>query len=153
MQVIRSVGRWTSIAVLGLLAMPAVRAESKLPLGQVLADYNAAWGERDAARRGALLERAWSERGTYTDPQAHVEGRAALVSHIGLVQPRLPAGTRGVIVSAPDVHHGVFRFAWEFRDGKGALFMKGEDFGELDEDGRIRRIFGFFGDLLPATKL
>lgn len=152
MPMTRSAGRWIPIILMGLFAMKAINAEDKLPLDQVLADYNAAWGEHDATRRGALLERAWAERGTYTDPQAHVEGRAALVTHIGLVQPRLPAGVHGVVVSAPDVHHGVFRFAWEFRGANGGLFMKGEDFGELAEDGRIQRIVGFFGDLLPAAK-
>jgi len=152
MQVIRSASRWIPIVLLGMIAMKAMGAETKLPLDQVLADYNAAWGERDETRRSALLERAWAESGTYTDPQAHVEGRAFLVTHIGLVQRQLPAGVHGVMVSAPDVHHGVFRFAWEFRDAKGGLFMKGEDFGEVDEHGRIRRIVGFFGELMPPAK-
>jgi len=138
--------------LLGLSAMKTVGAEDRLTLDQVLADYNAAWGERDATRRAALLERAWAKNGIYTDPQAHVEGRAVLATHIGLVQGRLPAGVHGVMVSAPDVHHDTFRFAWEFHDAKGGLFMKGEDFGELDEDGRIRRIVGFFGELMPAAK-
>ena len=152
MQVIRSASRWIPIVLLGMIAMKAMGADDKPPLDQVLADYNAAWGERDPARRAALLERAWAENGIYTDPQAHVQGRTILATHIGLVQRQLPAGVHGVVVSAPDMHHGVFRFAWEFRDAKGKLFMKGEDFGEIDEDGRIRRIVGFFGELMPPAK-
>ena len=42
------------------------------------------------------------------------------------------------------------RFGWRIvRDG-GEQVSEGTDFGELDDDGRLRRIVGFFGALRPA---
>jgi hypothetical protein len=111
---------------------------------EVVATYAAAWGELDAARRQKLLEAAWSDGGTYTDPTAHVVGRDALVTHIGSFQATMP-GTRIVATSAVDAHHDRLRFTWRLEGSDGASITEGIDFGELASDGRLRAIVGFFG--------
>lgn len=50
-----------------------------------------------------------------------------------------------------DTHHGHLRFAWELVGPDGQVAVAGVDVGELAEDGRLRRIVGFFGDL-PARE-
>jgi hypothetical protein len=47
--------------------------------------------------------------------------------------------------SAVDEHHGQLRFAWAIQTPGGVEVVKGIDFGELAEDGRLRRITGFYG--------
>ena len=116
-------------------------------MGQVEAvvrAYCAAWVETDTAARGRLLEQAWSEHGTYQDPNADVEGRAALDVHIASMHQRMP-GWRIEQTSGADHHHGKIRFTWRLVDGNGKPVTEGIDFGELDGDGRICRIVGFFG--------
>ena len=49
--------------------------------------------------------------------------------------------------SAVDTHHDRFRVGWELVGPDGAVALAGTDVGELTEDGRLRAITGFFGDL------
>jgi hypothetical protein len=107
--------------------------------------YAAAWNEPDEEKRGRLLEQAWADAGTYTDPQSHAAGRDALVALIGEFQRRSP-DTRIELSSSVDEHHGLLRFAWRLVGPSGPV-LEGMDFGELAEDGRLRRIVGFFGPL------
>jgi len=137
------VGAWSlSAAALAAQAHPDVPA-----VDETITRYAAAWNEPDADARRRLLERSWSESGTYTDPTAHVEGRAALDKHIAEYLTTQPAGTRIVLSSAIDTHHGRFRFAWKMLRPDGTAAIDGMDYGELDPDGRISRIVGFFGPL------
>jgi SnoaL-like domain len=116
---------------------------------EVVALYAAAWNEPDTAARRRVLERAWADAGVYADPTARVEGREALVTHIAGFQAQMP-GARIIVTSGIDEHHGALRFTWSLRAGDGSTVTDGIDFGELADDGRLRRITGFFG-LLAAT--
>jgi SnoaL-like protein len=107
--------------------------------------YVAAWNEPDEEKRRHLLEQAWADEGTYTDPQSHVAGRDALIPLISEFQRRFQ-GTRIELSSSVDEHHGLLRFAWRIVGPSGPV-KDGMDFGELAEDGRLRRIVGFFGPL------
>jgi hypothetical protein len=111
--------------------------------------YGAAWNETDAERRRRLLELAWAEHGVYLDPTAHVEGRAALHAHIAGFHAQMP-GARLSLTSGVDEHHGRIRFTWVMRGADGATVVEGVDFGDLDADGRLVRIVGFFGPPPPA---
>ena len=117
----------------------------------LIRDYCAAWSEPDAAKRQQMLHEVWSPDGIYTDPTAHVEGRVHFATHIGVVLAEsLPPGARFVPTSHADAHHDEFRFAWKSVLPDGSVSLEGVDFGELDSAGRIRRIVGFFGLLLPV---
>ena len=116
--------------------------------------YGSAWAEPDEAKRREILEKAWAEDGVYTDPTAYVDGREALVQHIGgfLTGQSAGDGPSIEIDSSVDVHHVKFlRFSWKMvaPDGKTVL-SPGMDYGELDEDGRLKLIVGFFGPFPPV---
>ena len=123
-----------------LAASPAETVKASLN------NYVKAWHEPDAQKRHALLETAWTDNGTYTDPTAHVDGRDALVAHIGQFQanPQFK-GFSIVQTSDIDVHHQVFRFEWAMQDPAGKTVTGGMDYGEFDENGAITKIVGFFG--------
>ncbi|HUP75429.1 MAG TPA: nuclear transport factor 2 family protein [Acidimicrobiales bacterium] len=116
-------------------------------IDEIVAAYGAAWNETDQARRAALLEQSWADGGVYNDPTATVDGRAALVDHIGGFHAAMPGHTID-LVSAVDSYNDVFRFAWVMRKGEDVA-VEGIDFGELAADGRIQRIVGFFGPFPP----
>lgn len=120
-----------------------------MELAEAIDTYGAAWGEPDEGKRRALLEKAWADDGVYSDPMSLADGRDALVAHIGGFQSQF-AGHRIENASGADEHHGWFRFSWRMVDPGGTTVMEGFDVGERADDGRIRRIVGFFGPFPEA---
>ena len=114
-------------------------------VGEVIDAYMAAWNETDEGKRRSLLEKAWADDGAYTDPQSDVAGREALVALIGGMHAQMP-GARIDVASKTDLHHDKLRFAWKFASADGAMTVEGVDFGELAEDGRLRKIVGFWDE-------
>ena len=116
-----------------------------------LQNYFNAWNETDVAKRAEFLKTAWTDYATYTDPSAHVEGRDALIKHIGqaLSSPQFK-GASLVQGSEIDIHHNMFRFEWKLNDSSGNSLMAGMDYGEFNDKGQITKIVGFFG---PFPKL
>lgn len=113
-------------------------------IAEVVADYVAAWGETDASKRGALLERAWADGGAYVDPIADISGRAALSELIAGFHAQSP-GASIVKTSGIDQHHDKIRFAWAMRGADGATVLEGIDVGEVAADGKLSLIVGFWG--------
>jgi hypothetical protein len=113
--------------------------------------YVDAWAERDPVRRADLLEAAFSDSGTYTDPRAMVSGRPALEQHIaGFLEQRFPTATME-LRSRVDGYGKVARFGWAIVD-QGATVIEGVDFVVLDDDGKIASVTGFFGPLDEVTR-
>lgn len=141
-------GALAGLIVCGLLVPGALLGQS-LTAQEAVDLYGAAWAEPDEERRRGLLERAWAEDGVYTDPTAEVTGREALVAHIGGFLEQAQGG-RIVITSQVDHHHGNrLRFSWAMQSAAGQTLAEGMDYGELDEDGRLKLIVGFFGPFPP----
>jgi SnoaL-like domain len=111
--------------------------------------YAQAWSVTDAAASRRLLDAAWAEGGRYSDPMSQAEGRDGLAGLIAGFHQQMPGATI-VRTSGVDEHHGTFRFTWAVKSADGSIAMEGVDFGELDGDGRVRRIIGFFGPPPPA---
>ena len=110
---------------------------------EVVTAYMQAWNEPDESKRRALLEKAWADNATYTDPMSQAAGREELIALVSQFHSQMP-GAKIVQASGIDEHHGRLRFGWRMeRDG--ATAMEGIDIGELSEDGRLRSIVGFFG--------
>ena len=106
--------------------------------------YVAAWAETDADKRRALIERAWAADGSYVDPIADIEGRDALSEMIAGFHAQSPGSTI-VKTSGIDQHHDKIRFAWAMRGADGKTMLEGIDVGEVDADGKLALIVGFWG--------
>ena len=131
---------WATSTLPALAATPAPNPSAV----EVVTAYAAAWAEPDETVRRALLEKAWADDGSYSDPTAHVEGREALVRHIaGFLSTMGSAKLERA--SGVEVHHGSLRFAWRIVSADGKVVGQGFDYGELADDGRLRKIVGFFG--------
>ena len=116
---------------------------------KIVDTYLEAFNELDAAKRKALVERAWASDGSFTDPMFEVRGHAALFDLAPAIAAKYP-GHRFRRVSGVDSHHNVVRFGWEFAAGDGKVLVAGLDIGELAGDGRLQCITGFFGPLPDA---
>lgn len=105
------------------------------------------WSEPDAEVRIELVRQCWQPDGTLADPPLGAEGHDEISALMGTMQEHYPEH-RFVRATEVDVHHDTFRVGWELRAPDGAVALAGVDFG-LVEDGRLRRISGFFGELAP----
>lgn len=105
----------------------------------------AAWNERDPDRVRAHLDKALSPEVVFIDPSIVTRGIDEFEANVHGVHGRLP-GASYRRASGVDRHHDVVRYAWEIhRDGE--LILPGFDVTELDEEGRVTRVLGFFGPL------
>ena len=82
----------------------------------------------------------------FVDPLLYATGHADIAALADVVIEHYP-GFAFRRTSGVDAHHDHLRFAWELVGPDGAVAITGLDVGELDDDGRLRRITGFFGDL------
>jgi hypothetical protein len=106
------------------------------------------WNTEDEAERAAVIAEAWTPDGRYRDPLLEADGHDQLVAMVANVHAHYP-GHRFRRTSGVDAHHDQVRFTWELAAPDGAVTVAGIDVGELADDGRLRRITGFFGDV-PA---
>lgn len=108
--------------------------------------YLAAWNEPDADRRSELISRAWSADARYTDPMLEATGHHGISEMTAGVHAAYP-GHRFRRTTQIDGHHDVVRFGWELVAPDGSITVAGIDIGVLADDGRLREITGFFGEL------
>ena len=108
--------------------------------------YLAMWNEGDPERRAAHISAAWTDDGRYVDPLQEAEGHAGLDQMVVGIHAQMP-GHRFTRTSGVDLHHDELRFGWQLAAPDGTVAVAGVDVGTLAEDGRLRRITGFFGPL------
>jgi hypothetical protein len=111
--------------------------------------YLSAWSEQDPQARADMVGRVWAEDGRLIDPPFAATGTAEITGIHGAMQEQFP-GHSFRRASAIDAHHEHLRFAWELVGPDGTVALRGLDVGEVGEDGRLRRITGFFGELEAA---
>jgi hypothetical protein len=93
---------------------------------------------------GACSSSAGPSAGSTPTPQSTIEGRDALVDAIAEFHQNRP-DVRIEVRGPVDEFGRHFRFVWATVDGEGEVLREGIDVGQLDEDGRIMSIVGFFG--------
>jgi hypothetical protein len=119
-------------------------------VNETVVRYIAAWNERDAKRRRALVAATWAEDGSYVDAHRHGKGHDAIDAMIAATQEHFP-GYRLNLVSGIEAHNDFVRFSWAAGGtAEAPLYLGGTDFATLAADGRIRIVAGFT-DAAPAA--
>ncbi len=116
----------------------------------VVDTHLAAYAEPDRSRREELIARAWAPAGRLLDPPLTGEGHAGIADAADALQGQF-AGHTFRRTSGVDEHHGQLRYGWELVSPEGQAVLAGLDVAELDADGRLARVTGFFGPL-PALE-
>lgn len=111
----------------------------------------AAYCEPDHATRLDLLERVWNANGQLLDPPLDGTGIDAIAELTDAVLALYPKH-RFVRTTEVDAHHGFARYGWSLVDPTGTPAVTGIDVAELDDDGKLVRIVGFFGDLASVEE-
>jgi hypothetical protein len=110
----------------------------------------ASYADPDAARRSGVVERIWTTDGRLVDPPLAARGHTEICRQADQLLAQFP-GHRFVRNSGIDSHHGVARYAWQLVSPSGAVVLDGIDIAQLDADGRLAQVTGFFG-ALPALE-
>lgn len=120
--------------------------QESMEISSLVDAYCNVWCDPNPEARHQLLASIWASSATYTDPTVHAAGIDELLAHISKVLARRP-GSRVERTSVVDEHHGCVRFAWHVVQADGTSLPEGIDFLELNRDGTIQRVIGFFGPL------
>jgi hypothetical protein len=119
-------------------------------LTRTIDTHLAAYGEPDATKRAALVRQVWSAEGQLLDPPIEGTGHDGIAALGDIVQAHY-AGHTFRRTSAVDAHHGFARYGWDLVAPDGSVAMSGIDVVQVDDDGRLVRIVGFFGPLADAA--
>lgn len=119
-----------------------------VPRATTVETYMLAWNTADRETRRCLVAAVWSAHGRYVDPTADVTGVDGLVDHIGGYLRQFP-GTRLEPTGPVVAHHEFIHFPWHVVAG-GQTVLDGKDFGQLDGEGKLVLVSGFFGALAIA---
>lgn len=109
---------------------------------QAVADYLAAWFERDPKKRRGLLERCWADDGTIEIGARRFSGRAAVDAEIGRFRAERP-DDKGELLSDIDRVGNWARFTARIVRPDGSHYNEVLDVCEIDADGRIKRVLTF----------
>ena len=113
-----------------------------------VARYFEAWNADDQETLTKAVAAAWAADGGYTDPLADVSGHEAIAGLIAAVHEQFP-GFVFRPTGAVDGHHDTARFSWELvYESDGSAPVAGSDVIALDDEGRIRQVYGFL-DRVP----
>jgi hypothetical protein len=105
----------------------------------------ATWNESDSDKVRSHLERALAAGVEFIDPSIETHGIDEFEANVHKVKEQLP-GTRYERTSGVESHHRLHRHEWQIsRDGE--VLMPGFDVTEVDDDGKVLRVLGFFGPL------
>lgn len=141
---------FVSVALLTFLPCHATEVMTPQRIEQAYVLYNKAWTEADETKRASCIEQMWAKNGVLKDPSTMVVGREALSKHIGKFLHDFP-NTQVNRISKIDSFGASFRFAWKMVFANGTS-LEGIDIGEMDDDGRIKSITGFWQPL-PISEI
>ena len=110
-------------------------------LGHMLA----AWNEPDPSKVRSHLDRGLSPGVEFIDPSIETHGIDEFEANVHSVKAGIPGAVYSR-TSGVDSHHGLHRYSWQIsRDGE--VVLPGFDVAEVDDDGKVTRVLGFFGPL------
>lgn len=116
-----------------------------LPAIEGLVDRHlAAYCDPDATSRAAAVQEAWNPDGRLVDPPLEARGHQGIADQGATLLSHYPQH-RFERTTAVEGHHGFVRYGWKLVDANGAAVLQGVDFAELDVDGKLLRVVGFFG--------
>lgn len=113
-------------------------------------EHLAAYTDPDPARRAGVVRRIWADGGQLIDPPLAAAGHAQIGQQAEQLLTQFP-DHRFVRSSGIDSHHGMARYGWRLVNPEGDTVIEGLDIAQVDAEGRLERVTGFFGPL-PALR-
>jgi hypothetical protein len=104
----------------------------------------AAWNTPDAAERKRLLQACAAPGVTFRDQFSATDGIADLEPHLAAFHVHMP-GMKIGRAKEPAVSHNTCLVDWHAAGPDGTPMGAGRNFFEFAKDGKIARVFGFWG--------
>lgn len=125
-------------------------ATSTRTITELVDEHLATWSEPDPARRRERIAACWDADGALVDPPLDGHGHDGISALMAAMQEHYP-GHEFARCGEVDAHHDTFRVAWELRGPGGDVALTGLDVGFTSQTGKLSRISGFFGELVPEA--
>ena len=122
-----------------------------VPMPDALRHYWTMWNEPDLDHVRRHLDLAVSVDFVFADPMHFHTGRDALEENVRTIRTNKPH-YRFAIASELDVQNDCYRYEWHLLR-KARFLMNGFDIAQINTDGQLARVDGFFGDLVPVAEL
>lgn len=106
-----------------------------------------AWNEKDLNQIRSHIDKCIAENVVFADPTNFIHGRDDFEDMVKRFRQKYPESFIKR-TSRMDSHNNRYRYSWEIYVGD-VLIVKGFDVAQVDENGLVERIDGFFGDLPP----
>jgi SnoaL-like domain len=107
----------------------------------------AAWNEKDLSRIMAHIDKSIADNIVFADPTNFIHGKDAFREMIKEFRMKYPDSVC-IRTSGIDSHNNRYRYSWKICVGE-TLIVTGFDVAQLNENGFVERVDGFFGDLPP----
>jgi SnoaL-like domain len=115
---------------------------------EILERMLATWNETDLARIPDHVRAVFSEDVVFIDPANSILGHESFISMVREFRTKFPDAVCSR-ASGVDSHHGLHRYHWEIHRGE-ELLLPGFDVAEINGDGLVSRVQGFFGPIPPG---
>jgi len=118
-------------------------------LERMIDRHLAALCDPDSGRRSDAVRAVWNADGHLVDPPQEGRGHQGVTDQAATVLAHFPAH-RFERTTTIDSHHGFLRYGWRLLAPDGRPAVEGVDFAQLDVDGRLLQVVGFFGTQTAA---
>jgi hypothetical protein len=115
-------------------------------LNALIDTHLAAHAHPDSTHRAGVVQRIWAEDAQLIDPPLAATGHAQIVQQADQLLAQFP-GHSFKRSSGIDNHHGMARYAWQLIGPTGAVALEGIDIAQVNSEGRLAQVAGFFGPL------
>ncbi len=105
----------------------------------------AAWNEPDSTKVRSHLEKALDATVRFVDPSIDVSGIDGFEKNVHQVKSALPGAVYSR-TSGLDSQHNFYRYHWAIHQ-EGKLVISGFDVTEVNDQGKVTCVIGFFGDV------
>lgn len=119
-------------------------------LAQTVDTHLAGYCEPDPVRRVELLAAVWAPDGELIDPPMEAAGVDGIAGLTDVVLAHYPGHTFRRTTTV-DAHHTHARYGWALVAPDGSVAVTGTDVIDVDADGRLVRVVGFFGEPTAAA--
>jgi hypothetical protein len=121
------------------------RRDAMEEVPKVLEKMQMMWNERDLEQIRDQIDEIFSASVVFIDPANSIVGHDAFEKMVRAFRTRWPDADLSH-ASGFDGHHDLYRYHWKIHQ-ESKLLMEGFDVTELDPDGRVSRVLGFFGPI------
>jgi hypothetical protein len=116
--------------------------------GLMQANLTEVFGNRNVIQRVRAIKRLYAEDAMLYEPDAAVQGHAAIDAAVSRLLGRLPADFVFSAVGPAVGHHGMGRLSWRLGPVAGPAAVTGMDLVHVS-DGRIQSLFVFLDPAAP----